>query len=399
MAMNKRFALFLTIVFLVVACVGAPVKHDPMSFVTDPPDKERVPRVCKNVYESVIPRVAVVNFTNNTTFDYANMVQGSVQGTDQRTAVGGAAVGVAPGAAGIVWGAKEKRQFQRESQRIERQINAKLSESVEDGVMNELVTMGGSKVYTRNEMKKILEEQQFQRSGLVDDSQLVRLGKLAGIRFMVTGSVNNINLVWKDFGSSQLGQYGLGAAIAGGLIGTQEGWNITTDIALRILDVETGEILFSKIVSGKEIIGKTPYPNYDALIGGIKKAAAKGLEDVRPEMSKWFTLKGYIFQTRTSPDGSERSALVNIGSKMGLKAGQKLSVYTFQEITDPFDESKKSCDIQKIPVEIEVTDQLQDDKAWVIVKGDKNALKRVKVGQLVERVSLEGQSFMKKMGY
>jgi len=397
--MNRRFALFLTAVFFIVACVGAPVKYDPMSFATDPPDKEKVPRTCKSVYESVIPRIAVVNFTNNTTFDYAKMVQGSVQGTDQRTAVGGAAVGVVPGAAGIVWGAKEKRQFQRDSQKIERQINARLSESVEDGVMNELVTMGGSKVYTRNEMKKILEEQQFQRSGLVDDNQLVRLGKLAGIRFMVTGSVNNINLAWKDFGSSQLGQYGIGGAIAGGLIGTQEGWNITTDIVLRILDVETGEILFSKIVSGKEIIGKTPYPNYDALIGGIKKAAAKGLEDVRPELSKWFTLKGYIFQTRTSPDGSERSALINIGSKMGLKTGQKLVVYTFQEITDPFDESKKSCDIQKIPVEIEVTDQLQDDKAWVIIKGDKNALKRVRVGQLVERASLEGQSFMKKLGY
>jgi len=186
----------------------------------------------------------------------------------------------------------------------------------------------------------------------------------------------------------------LGAALA-----SQEGWNITTDIALRIIDVETGEILFSKIVSGKEIIGKVPYPNYDALIGGIKKAAAKALEDCRPELSRWFTVKGYILQTRTSPDGSQRSALINIGEKQGLKGGQKLVVYTFQEVPDPFDETKKSCDKIKLPVELVVTDQLQPDKAWVIIQGDKNAVKRVKVGQLVERGALSGQSVLKRMGY
>jgi curli biogenesis system outer membrane secretion channel CsgG len=397
--MLKKGYLFFLIALFVVACVGAPIKYDPSSFVTDPPNKENIPRVCKSTYESVVPTVGVVNFTNNTTFDYANMVQQSVQGSGQRTRTGAAAGVAAPGAAAVVWGTRERTQFQRDSQRIERQINAKLSESVEDGVMNELLIMGGSKVFTRNELKKIINEQQFQRSGLVDDSQLVRLGKIGGIKYMVTGSVNNVNLVWKDLGSSQMGQYGIGAALLGAVAASQEGWNITTDIALRILDVETGEILFSKIVSGKEIIGKTPYPNYDALIGGIKKAAAKGIEDVRPELSKWFTLKGYIFQTRTSPDGSERSALINIGDKQGLKAGQKLVVYTFQEIVDPFDESKKSCDMQKLPVEVEVTDQLQSDKAWVMIKGDKKALGRVKVGQLVERAALGGQGFMKKMGY
>ncbi len=49
-----------------------------------------------------------------------------------------------------------------------------------------------------------------------------------------------------------------------------------------------------------------PVPSYDALIGRIKKAAAKGLEDCRPELSRWFTVKGYILQTRSSADGAER---------------------------------------------------------------------------------------------
>ena len=155
--MRGRFALFSAASLIVTACVDMPVKHDPLSFAPDPPDKENIPRICKSTYESFFPRVAVVNFTNNTTFDYTEVVQTHVQGQGQQQAVGGASV-------------------------------------------------GGAKVFTRTEMNKILNEYKFQQSGLVDDTRLVRLGKLAGIKYMVTGSVNNVNLAWRDYGSQQMGQ-------------------------------------------------------------------------------------------------------------------------------------------------------------------------------------------------
>jgi len=272
-------------------------------------------------------------------------------------------------------------------------------------VTNELVNMGGVKVFTRTEMKKILNEHKFQQSGLVEDSQLVRLGKLAKVKYIVTGSVNNVNLVWRDYGFQQMGQRAQekgnwGMAIVGGVLATQEGWLVTTDVAMRIIDVETGEIVFSKIVSGRESLGKMPVPSYDALIGGIKKAAATGLKNFHRELSRWFTVKGYILQIRSSADGAERSALINIGEKQGLKGGQKLVVYTFQEVTDPFDESKKSCDMVKLPVKLVVTDQLQPEKAWVLIQGDKNAIKR-RQGRPACRARglLTGQSFFKKLGY
>jgi len=204
--MRGRWLFVVIVSLFIMGCIGGTIKYDPLSFVPDPPDKENIPRVCKATYESVFPRVAVVNFTNNSTFDYAEMVQTHVQGKSERKAVGGAAVGVAPGAAGVVWGTKEQRRFEQDAQRIQRQINAKLTESVEDGVMNELVTMGGSKVYTRTELNKVLNEHKFQQSGLIDETQLVKLGKLVGIKYIVTGSVNNVNLVWKDYGSKQAGK-------------------------------------------------------------------------------------------------------------------------------------------------------------------------------------------------
>jgi len=394
--MFRKFSFLFIVLFFFTACATVP-KVDPTAYPIDKGPRETVPKVCRASYESVFPRVAVVNFTNNTTFDYANVVQANVSGTGQRTAVGGAAVGVVPGAAGVVWGTKEKTQFQRDSQRTERQINAKLSDSVEDGVMDEMVNMGGAKIFTRKEMEKIFSEHKFQQSGLTDESTLVRLGKLAGVKYIITGSVNNVDLTYKTFESARKGldkggsgSWGLdllGSAIAAGLE-SQEGWNISTDVALRILDVETGEVLLSKVVRGKHIIGKTPYPNYDALIGGIKKAASKGLGDARPQLSKWFTVKGYVRQLRTSPDGKERVASLNIGEKMGIKSGSKLLIYTFEELEDEDPVTGKktvTCNMFKLPVELIVTDQIQAESSWTIIDGKKEDIKRVKVGQLVER--------------
>jgi curli biogenesis system outer membrane secretion channel CsgG len=399
--MKKYKMLFavVSVVFL-VSCATV-TKIDPTAFIVDTGEIEKIPTVCKKAYESSIPTIAVVNFTNNTTFEYAKMVQTNVQGSGQKTTVGGAAVGVGPGVAGIVWGEKEKTQFQADSQRIEREVNAKLSESVEDGVINELVNMGGAKIVTRTELQKVISEHKFQQSGLVDDKSLVMLGKLAGVKFIVTGSITNVNLSYKTFEEAKQGaskHLGLFGSLLSAGLETQEGWNIEIEISIRILDVETGEILFSKAVRGKEIIGKTPYPNYDALIGGMKKAAAKGLEDARSHLSKHFVVRGYILQTRTSPDGKEKSALINIGDKQGLKPGSKLIIYTFQEIKDPFT-GNSTCDKVKLPVEAEVTNQIQEDKAWILITGDYNQVRRVRAGALVERAQLEGQNFFKKLGY
>jgi curli biogenesis system outer membrane secretion channel CsgG len=404
--MVKKSLIFVFASLLLAACAGT-IKLDPTQYTVDTGPQETIPPICKSNYESTKLKVAVVNFTNNTTFDYANVVQTNVQGSGERTAVGAAAVGAVPGAAGVVWGTNERTKFQADAQTTQRQINAKLSESVEDGVTDEMVNVGGATVYTRRDMEKIMTEHKFQRSGLTDEHTLARLGKLAGVRLIITGSVNNVDLSYKTHESARKSLDRKGDSAFGNILGSvaaaaleaQEGWNISTDITLRILDVESGEILFSKIVTGKHVIGKIPYPNYDSMIGGMKKAASKALEDARPQLSKWFTVKGYIVQTRTSPDGKERSALINIGEKQGMKAGSELIVYTFQSIADPFDPKKMSCDVVKLPVVLKITDQLQADKAWVIMEGAAEVIKRVKVGQLVERKPMEGQNIFKKLGY
>jgi len=149
-----------------------------------------------------------------------------------------------------------------------------------------------------------------------------------------------------------------------------------------------GEVVLAKNVSGKEIIGKVPNLSYDAIIGGIKKAAQDALDDVKEDLSKHFKIRGYIMQTRTSPDKSERYALINVGSKFGVKPGQKFFVYTFESVEDPLT-NKVECDIIKLPVKLEVSNQIQANKSWTVITGDKKQIMRVKVGQIVERAPVK----------
>lgn len=373
-----------------------PKKIDPTAYPITPEDRqmEKIPDVCKPLYEAIktVPKVAVLDFSNNTTFDAAKVLQAQSQSQYQRARVGGAMVGVAPGAAGIVYGEAEAGKRRSQYEAVSRQVNAKLGESVAEAVAATLVEMGGAKVFTRRDLKKVLQEQQFQQSGLADEKTLVQLGKLAGVRYIITGSVNNVTLKWIQAESAKKGlqkHLGLVGSVLAAAVETQEGWNISTDLTIKVIDVQTGQVVLAKNVSGREVIGKVPHLSFDAIIGGIKKAAGDAISDAKEDLSKYFKIRGYILQTRTAPDKSERYALINMGSKLGVKPGQEFYVYTFEEVVDPLT-NKSDCDMVKLPVTLEATNQVQSNKSWTVVKGDKNQILRVKVGQIVERVPIKG---------
>jgi curli biogenesis system outer membrane secretion channel CsgG len=336
---SKKFLIVLLLVML-VACAPQVTKIDPTAFNIDTEPQMQIPPVCKSSYEAgAATRVGIVDFTNNS---YGKVIVPH----------------------GWLWW---------------REVEMKLPETVTDGVTDEVVNIGGAKVFTRTELKKVMEEQKFQMSGLVDDRTLINFGKLAGLQYLITGSIQNITFST--------------GGVAALLLGPTP--QIDIMIIVRMIDVTTGEIILSKKIEGKHIMQAT---NYAGTISAIKEASHKAIEDIRPEFSKRFSIKGYVVQTRTSPDGRERYALVNIGEKEGLKAGAKLFVYTFQEIKDPFS-GRATCDRVRLNVEAEITDQIQEDKAWVLIKGETNQVRRVRSGALVERAPIEGQMWFKKLGF
>jgi TolB-like protein len=83
-----------------------------------------------------------------------------------------------------------------------------------DRLRSELLNTGQFRVMERNEMQNILKEQGFQRSGACEESScLVQVGQLLGVQRMVAGSVGKVGNFWT--------------------------------ISLRMLNVATGEILFT----------------------------------------------------------------------------------------------------------------------------------------------------------
>lgn len=398
---NYSFFVFALTTMMLSACA---IKHDPTVFIPDKDPVIKISRVCKSRYDASNVGVAIAPFKNNTTFGAADISQDASE--NENTTKSSERNGRS----------KTRTKEKSVSTQTIRKINSKLASSVEELLINEVYKINGIRIYTRRDMPKILNEQKFQNSGLVDEKQAAKIGKMAGVKYIITGSITNAMLNHRkcseakqrrerqSTGNANADNAMLILDLIGGAAQLAckavEGWSVDTAIAIRMIDVETAEVVYSEVVEGKERFGQVnnPNPSYDTIIAAIKKSAAKAVQDIKPRLSRLYTTKGRIVQTRTSPDGKERSALIDLGTKKGIEPASKLSIYTFQEITDPT-YNKASCSAIKLQAYLEVTDQVQSNQSWAIIKGKPEDLQKVKVGQIVETNTAGiGQGLMDKMG-
>ena len=341
--------------------------------------KASVPEICKPEYKSNMPRVAVVNFTNNSTFGKATL--------DETKKEGSAAFGLGFTGAGFLAGGASKSS----SSNVKRQVDAKLSESVVPIVETMISQTGGATLVSRADLNKVNDELKLQDSGLLDPDTVVEMGKTTGAQFLITGSINNVEMDYTD--NSTAGDFVGKAAqhsdndavkLVGALLslGTSmtDGMDIKTVYTVRIVDVETGRIVLSEDLEASTNIGKVKEPTFDQIVGAIKKNISDSLPKLNEEFSRYFSVKGYITQVRT--DGDDIIAQVNIGSKQKVKENQIFNVYMFEENTDPMS-GKVSCDRLELPIKLRATNQVMGDKTWVTVEdGDAQELK---LYQLVQK--------------
>lgn len=394
----KKFIFFISMLALFAFLVScAAPKVDPISMQIMPEDQQHVaiPEVCKNQYRSKTLRVAVVPFINNTT--YGDMTarntqeQGQASRKHKEAAVAGVVVG--PGAAGVGYAGASQTdvKYSKDVNTFMRQIAPRIGEFAQSAVEDTIVNIGGVEVFSRSQMQSVLNEQNFQMN-LADQNTIVQFGKLAGVDYIIAGSVDNINAKYvpktesNDTGNVFLN---LTQSLAKSMT---EGWNITTQMTVQLIDVSTGQVLVSKKVEGRELGGTQPGFNPELVITGAKKAMSESIADIKPVFSERFAAKAYINQLR----GGKSAAFVSMGKADGIKPGDKIEAYQFMEIQD-FMTGKVQCSKSKIPVELIVSNQVEQDSSWVIIKGDDAAKARVKVGTLVKRAPLKGQSFLNKL--
>ncbi|MGA1845721.1 CsgG/HfaB family protein [Deferribacter abyssi] len=401
--MKKFFVLSGVVIIILTLISCGPPKLDPMSLSVIPADTEqvKVPDVCRVQYESRKLRVAVVDFANNTTFGKMTGVNTSIkgQGTTTHTSAGVAGIVVAPGAAGIGYAeaSKTKYKYSKNINTFMRQIAPNIGNYAQSAVEDILVNMGGVDVFTRANMKKVMQEQGFQIN-VADQNTLVKFGKIAGVSYIITGTVDNIKAYYVPPKKSENSDTGNALAnLALTLTKTvvkaaTEGWNVNVEMTVQVIDVSTGRIIASKKVKGRELAGTQPNFNPELIITAAKKAMGEAAEDIKPELSDLFAVKGYIIQLR----GNKEVALVNLGKVNGIQPGQELEAYEFLEIKDPF-KGTVSCSKARIPVKMIVSDQVDENQCWVKIEGDERNKQRLKIGTLVKRAKLHGQGVMEKL--
>ena len=126
-----------------------------------------------------------------------------------------------------------------------------ISNQLRDLLVTDLTQKGRGKLrmVERERLEEIRGELAFQQSGEVDTKTVLKVGKLLGVKYMVTGKVTRF--AYKE-GGFKTG-WGVGALVSkvtgDGLAGAVAGSvnikkaSFTGRLDLRLIDVETGEIL------------------------------------------------------------------------------------------------------------------------------------------------------------
>lgn len=134
-----------------------------------------------------------------------------------------------------------------------------ISNQLRDLFTTEIMDRANGKIrlIERERLEEIRGELNFQQSGEVDTATVQRIGKLLGVKYVMTGKVTRF--AYKEGGFSS--GWGVGALVgkltgdstAGSVAGSVniKKASFTGRLDIRLIEVETGEILFAKADEGK----------------------------------------------------------------------------------------------------------------------------------------------------
>lgn len=110
------------------------------------------------------------------------------------------------------------------------------AEAAQDVFVTELVKSGKFRVVEREQLAALMQEKGLTLSGDVDPKSAIKVGKLLGVNFLLTGSVT-------EYGATEKGARGPGI---GGLPGFSVGKKtFVAAMNARLIDTSTGEIVWA----------------------------------------------------------------------------------------------------------------------------------------------------------
>ena len=239
-----------------------------------------------------------------------------------------------------------------------------LGEAAADELVTQLIKGGNFTVVERSQLEAIMAEQKLGQTGAVDTSTAARIGKLLGVQLNITGSITQFSV--ERTGGSIRAFGGIGASVT----------NAEAKVDVRLVSTETGEILVAaegqgnKRMGGGSFRGTGGERNFDQ--GAAQEALRPAIEQVVQRLGQQAgTLKA---AAPAAPGGQvvglkEKLVYINRGQAGGVTVGQRFDV---SRVTDEIkDADGRVLDrvVGKVAV-IEVTQVLSQSSVCRIVEGE-----------------------------
>ncbi len=233
--------------------------------------------------------------------------------------------------------------------------NKDIGAGITDLLVDKLVQDGVYSVIERKELDKIIKEQNFSNSDRADASTAAKIARILGVDGIIIGSITQFG---RDDKSTSLGGGALSGVTGrfgiGGVKKTES--NAVVQITARLIDTSTAEILAS--ASGK---GESTRKGAGLLGAGgsgwsegglgidmkssnfantiIGEATNKAVTDLGGKLdAKASTLPTTVVQVSgvVADASSDGTLIINVGSRAGLKVGDRLEVnHPVRPVTDP----------------------------------------------------------------
>ena len=232
--------------------------------------------------------------------------------------------------------------------------NVDVGRGVADLLVDRLVTSGVYSVIERKALDQVLREQNFSNSDRSDAATAAKIGRILGVEAIIIGSITQFGRDDKatSLGGSALGgisrKYGLGVV-------QMRQAKAVVGLSARMVSIDTAEILAVAGCKGESTRSGTSLLG----AGGSSGGAAGGVYDMRSsnfagtilgeathqavaEVAKSLDRGAGRLPTRTVSisglvaDATGNTLVLNVGSRAGLKVGDRLEVRRkTRDIRDP----------------------------------------------------------------
>ena len=230
--------------------------------------------------------------------------------------------------------------------------NQDVGKGITDMLVEKLVSDGKFSVIERKALDKIMAEQNFSNSDRANPATAQKIGQILGVDAIIMGTITKFG---RDDHSKSIGGVGFGRAGFGiGGIKKNESKAVCA-ISARLVDTTTGEILAAVTGEGESKRSGTSLVGVGAGRGGgggggfdthasnfgqtlLGEAVTQAVGDVGAKLdnsaanvpTKKVDVSGIV------ADVSGNTLIINVGSKTGLRVGDKLEISRpLRQIKDP----------------------------------------------------------------